>query len=154
MTLPGGDYAERFWSKVDRTGDGCWEWQASRTSHGYGQVSTFRRPRGAHRVAWELVNGPIPDGLWVLHHCDNPPCVRSDHLFLGTVGDNSRDMAAKGRTHVIYGEASRHHKLTQDQVHEMRRLNREGIGYRRLAKMFGLATVNVWRICTNRAWAE
>jgi hypothetical protein len=90
---------ERFWSKVDRSGE-CWMWVASLASTGYGQFydkPRRRTPIGAHRVAWELANGPIPAGLQVLHRCDNPPCVRPDHLFIGTVSDNMRDMYAKGR---------------------------------------------------------
>lgn len=89
--------AARFWSKV-RKGDGCWEWQAKRFDNGYGSFAVSRnKNQGAHRVAWELTNGPIPAGMSVLHHCDNRPCVRPDHLFLGTQLDNMRDMLAKGR---------------------------------------------------------
>ena len=88
---------ERFWSKVDRSGgpDACWPWTtAGRVIDGeYGKF----RLRGAHRVSWELANGPIPDGLCVLHRCDNPPCVRPDHLWIGTKKDNIRDAMSKGR---------------------------------------------------------
>ena len=89
--------AERAWVRVAK-GDGCWEWQGARSASGYG--SMFSASGGhhvAHRVIWEDVNGPIPDGLWVLHRCDNPPCCRPDHLFLGTPADNTADMIAKGR---------------------------------------------------------
>lgn len=88
--------AERFWSHVDKSGD-CWVWTSSRNQHGYGQVHFQSRPRFAHRVSWILTNGEILNDLWVLHHCDNPPCVRPDHLFLGTPKDNSQDMVRKGR---------------------------------------------------------
>lgn len=92
-----GPFEERFWAKVDK-GDGCWEWTGGRANRGYGHVEPVRgQNRSAHRVSWELTNGPIPDGLWVLHRCDNPPCVRPSHLFLGTHADNMRDMEAKGR---------------------------------------------------------
>lgn len=78
-------------------GDGCWEWCGSRVGAGYGRLIVEGQAIGAHRLAYEVFVGPIPDGLWVLHHCDNPPCVNPDHLFLGTALDNTRDMLAKGR---------------------------------------------------------
>lgn len=91
--------AERFWPKVDKSGE-CWVWTASRDRTGYGKFGRGGGKRGwtkASRVSWEIHFGPVPDGLWVLHRCDNPPCVRPDHLFLGTCGDNNRDTASKGR---------------------------------------------------------
>lgn len=98
--------AERFWEKVDRDGPvsreelgRCWIWTAARNVHGYGKIGVPGSVIvGAHRVAWGLERGPIPAGLWVLHRCDNPPCVRIDHLFLGTALDNNRDSASKGRS--------------------------------------------------------
>ncbi|MGW2169160.1 HNH endonuclease signature motif containing protein [Streptomyces sp. NPDC001705] len=89
---------ELFWPKVQWTRDGCWEWGASRHRNGYGQFHLpGKRHALAHRASWLLLFGPIPDGLHVLHRCDNRPCVRPDHLFLGTRVDNMQDMAAKGR---------------------------------------------------------
>lgn len=82
-----------FWSMVAKS-DGCWVWTGTRWSTGYGRLVGGR---AAHRVAWELTNGPIPRGLLVCHHCDNPPCCRPDHLFLGTSKDNAMDASAKGR---------------------------------------------------------
>jgi hypothetical protein len=92
--------AERFWRHVLIT-DGCWLWLGHRRPPP-GPYGTIRgdgrgKPLYAHRVAWELHYGAIPDGKHVLHHCDTPPCVRPDHLFLGTQADNDRDMTAKGR---------------------------------------------------------
>lgn len=94
--------ADRFWSKVDKESGPihpvrgrCWIWTAARFANGYG---VFRFPefnRRSHRVSWELEIGKVPTGLRVLHHSDNPPCVRPDHLFLGTDADNSRDKCAK-----------------------------------------------------------
>jgi hypothetical protein len=93
--------AERFWAFVpDQPDDreACWIWRGGRNGRGYGQFTVWPRPsRTASRVAWELVHGPIPPRLWVLHSCDTRPCVRPSHLFLGTASDNNRDAYAKGR---------------------------------------------------------
>lgn len=115
--------AERFWSKVQRVdGDGCWEWTGARARNRWGfEHGRFRLPTGhayAHRISWMLTNGPIPAGQCVLHRCDNPPCVRPDHLFLGTNDENMADMVAKGRA--ARGERSALAKLTEAQVREIR----------------------------------
>jgi HNH endonuclease len=86
----------RFFAKVDKSDD-CWVWTGARWSRGYGQLRGDGRRLLAHRVAWQLVNGPIPDGLQVCHRCDNPPCVRPDHLFLGSASINALDRDNKGR---------------------------------------------------------
>jgi hypothetical protein len=102
----------RFWIKVDRSGgpDACWEWTSksvkrSKCGLAYGDFRVSRnKVIGAHRMAWELTNGPIPDGLCVCHKCDNPLCCNPSHHFLGTRADNVADMLAKGRKGVISPE--------------------------------------------------
>lgn len=99
----------RFWAKVTQDGPvpvhrpelgPCWLWLAATNPSGYGKMSKGGHAAplvAAHRLSWELHYGPVPDGLFVLHRCDNPPCVRPDHLFLGTHDDNMADATAKGR---------------------------------------------------------
>lgn len=103
--------AERFWPKVQHgTADECWLWTAALKESGYGQFminSLSRKPLKAHRISWELAHGSIPDGLHVLHHCDNRRCVNPSHLFLGTNDDNIRDMIAKGRNRMVPAEINR-----------------------------------------------
>lgn len=89
----------RFWGKVTK-GDGCWEWCGSRKGGrygGYGTIFYGGKTESAHRVAYQLTYGVIPDGMVVCHRCDHPPCVRPDHLFLGTLSDNAQDCVNKGR---------------------------------------------------------
>ena len=92
----------RFHSKIRIDPQtGCHVWTGSIDPHGYGRIMINRKLRLAHRLGWELANGPIPSGLNILHRCDNRPCVNPEHLFLGTHQDNTADMVAKGRSRNI-----------------------------------------------------
>lgn len=100
---------KRFWKKISISeikfynNSPCWEWTGSRCSDGYGSVKINNKSFGTHRISWILCNGEIENGLFVLHHCDNPCCVNPTHLFLGTQRDNSLDKVNKGRGNYLKG---------------------------------------------------
>lgn len=162
---------ERFWEKVDRSGgpEECWPWVGAVHHSGRGVVwvSENRRAEIASRVAWELTNGHIADGLLVCHHCDNPLCMNPAHLFLGTPAQNSADMVAKGRQ--CSGERSHLHlhperrrgenspvaKLSEEQVREIRRRYAEGgVLQRELGAEYGIHQGAVSGIVLRKSWTH
>ena len=137
---------QRLMESVDATGgpDACWEWKKHRNNTNYGIMGVGSRTDGsrrlmrAHRVSWELHNSAeIPDGLFVLHSCDNPPCCNPAHLSVGTNVDNTNDMMQKGRQKK-FGS-----KLVQEDVDKLYALRREGVTYRELAERFDLSVPSV-----------
>ena len=157
--MPGcrGSREERFWAKVDKGPhpNGCWLWNASLSSSGYGQLAAPRRgarPRGAHIISWELHHGPVPDGLCVLHKCDVRRCVNPDHLFTGTRGDNGRDMAEKKRS--PYGTSRWNAKLTDAEIPRIRALSRHGVPQRQIGEIFGVAQYTISAIVTGKTWGH
>jgi len=144
----------RFWKHVDKlTETGCWHWTAALV-RGYGKTSVHidgrKRQVFAHRVAWELTRGKIPDGLLALHRCDNPRCVNPDHLFLGTHKDNVADMHSKLRGQ--HGERHWKSKLSEDQVREIRRRFSSGEPKRGLARAFGMDKSTIKGIVERLLW--
>ena len=134
----------------------CWEWQGPRNHHGYGELRSRRTGRErAHRVVYEQVYGPIPEGQLVLHKCDNPPCVRPDHLFLGTQADNMRDMTVKGRRAPTPKNVYGRRKLNQEEVGAIRTLYRtRSATQRELADAFGISQSQVSNIVRGWQWRE
>jgi hypothetical protein len=98
-------FDERFFCYFIEVG-GCWNWRGYLNNNGYGTISIDGVEEYAHRASWMFFFGKIPEGMCVLHHCDNPSCVRPDHLFLGTMSDNSKDMWRKGRHPICAGRPS------------------------------------------------
>ena len=142
-----GTWEEKFWSRVEKTPD-CWWWRGVITRYGYGSMGRQGRPLRAHRVSWELTNGPIPPSMLVCHHCDNRACVRPDHLFLGTNADNSQDMVRKGR------QPLGPRKLTADEVEEARRLLATGATKSDVARALGVARGTIVFIAQGKTWSR
>lgn len=136
-------YADRFWKQVRKT-DSCWIWTGARLKS-YGKAYCGAgRSNYAHRAAWMLTRGAIPEGLCVLHRCDNPPCVNPDHLFLGSQLDNMRDMKIKGRS--LRGRSPQA-KLNRGDVHLLRRLWATGaFTCKQLGQEFNISKSSAHRI--------
>ena len=148
--------ADRFWEKVDRsTPDACWEWTAPLAVHGYGQFLMDYKMYGAHRVAYMLTKGVIPEGKVVMHTCDNRACVNPNHLVVGTQAENLEDMTRKGRRRVgpCIGSRNGTAILNEDDVAAVRamaltrRFTQEQIG-----KLFGIDQTTVSLIVTRKKW--
>lgn len=144
----------RFWARIARgTPDSCWEWQSGFTDSGYGQFYFGGSDVGAkaHRVAYELSVGTIPDGMVIRHKCDNRRCCNPNHLEPGTLADNNRDRVARGRNGDNSGKAIGGRKLTLEQV-EFIRASRGTVLQRELGAMFGVTQNLVSKIQLGRNW--
>lgn len=130
---------------------GCIEWTRPLNQSGYGVLWVDGRHELAHRIAWRLANGAIPDGLCVLHHCDNRACVNTDHLFIGTRADNVADMWAKGRQPLVQGEKQAGAKLTNREAAEIFVSDLRTVD---LCRIYGVASVTIWKIQTGRSWTH
>ena len=149
--------AERFWAKVDNTGE-CWEWTAV-LRRGYGSFSLNGKLVTSHRLSY-VIHHPLTIDLLeghreicVCHRCDNRKCVNPAHLFLGSVADNNKDKEAKGRGNHAKGEKHHEAKLTETQVREIRiKYANGGITYRQLALEYGVSYSIIGYIIRRKTW--
>ena len=142
---------QNFYASVEKT-EGCWNWTGHCNTSGYGHLSLSGRLILAHRHAWSLENGPIPDGALVLHHCDNRRCVRIEHLYLGTHLDNARDREQRGRGRPRTGEAHPSAKLTAESVAQIRARYAAGEPASSLAREFSINYRTVHQIVRGATW--
>lgn len=150
ITLPSVE--ERFWARVNKgEPDQCWEWTASCNAQGYGKYFS----ENAHRQAWRLAYGQeIPDGLFVLHHCDNPPCCNPRHLYAGTRQQNMDDAVQRGRLRPQKGEAHGGAKLTDDAVRDIRQRVAAGEVRRRLSEEYGVTPGTITMVVQRKHWSH
>lgn len=152
MGYPAKPFESRL--KSDKA-TGCIEWTGGLNTSGYGHLSVAGKLMLAHRYAYTLKHGPIPQGMCVCHTCDNPVCCNVDHLFLGTHLDNMRDRTAKGRQRAPKGEESPHAKLTADQITAIRKeYAAGGISQAALGRKFGVSQTYVSDVVVGKTWAH
>lgn len=142
-----------FWTKVRKRRNGCWEYIGCISATGYGRIRRKGFTWQSNRWVWTLINGPIPEGLFVLHKCDNPACVNPGHLFLGNQDDNLKDMKEKGRHCKCDGIDGFNSKLTEDQVLKIRSIGLSMFQHD-IAKIFGITKRNVGHILSGFTWVE
>lgn len=151
----------RFFSKVNKT-ENCWEWTAGLTRDGYGKITEAGRSERAHRLSFVIHKGSIPSGMLVCHSCDNRKCVNPEHLFLGTIQDNNKDMCSKNRQakglsngaatmphRIRRGEANGRSVLTVSEVEQIRATTGK---HRDLAEIYGVSKTLIGNIKRGEAW--
>jgi hypothetical protein len=149
---------DRFWPQVRKDGPivrpelgPCSVWTGSTNPGGYGVFSIGHHHYLVHRLVYSWTYGPIPDGLAICHRCDNPPCVRDEHLFPGTLADNNADMRMKGRNSAPRGERSPSAKLTEESVRAIRDAHAAGALFYELAQVYGVSAPTISAV-VNRTW--
>jgi hypothetical protein len=148
---------ERFWSKVRKIEGGCWEWIGGKNDEGYGKFNLNRNGGtvNAHRYSYQLNIGPIPKGMLVCHHCDNPSCVNPKHLFLGTAEDNAWDKENKNRGNHPAGSQCHLSKLAEKDITIIRNdIPMEEIirKVNEFANHYNVATSTIYDILLRKTW--
>jgi hypothetical protein len=145
-------WQRRFWKGFTVNEDtGCWDWKGAKLLSGYGKIVINKVQWRAHRAAYYLTRGQIPEGMVVCHHCDNPGCVNPEHLFLGTQQENLADMRRKGRMKTGTTTGEKHWKTTITAEQAMEIYLAEG-SHRRIAEQFGISRPAVTSIKNRRTW--
>jgi hypothetical protein len=144
---------ERVMSNVEKTDNGCLVYKGEKNRNGYGRIgANGKKYVQAHRLVYSELVGDIPEGLYVLHKCDNPPCVNPAHLFIGTAKDNAMDRQEKGRGVDNNGENSGMSKLTEENVHEMRAMYADGSKYTELSVVFNVHRSTISSAVNRKSW--
>jgi len=146
---------QKFETFFEKPAEGCWVWTGGKNEHGYGKFNVNCGTDKAHRISWIIYVGPIPRGQHVLHRCDNPPCVRPDHLFIGTARDNRIDCKQKGRDFSpphYRGEENSKAKLYERDVMEIRELIARGFVQAEIARRFNVTPQNIRSIRLRITW--
>lgn len=151
LIVTGATVAERLRHYSERDGE-CVVWTGLKDRKGYGRIGVDGAMLAAHRVAYAEANGDIPGGLLVRHKCDNPPCINTAHLELGTHADNARDMVERGRS--TAGERNPGSKLTDAQAADLYRRGMAGEDRHALAAQFGINVSTVYRILAGDGWTS
>lgn len=147
---------ERFQGKFAVKETGCWEWTSAKNIYGYGLINNIPdvipKVVFAHRVSWTIHFGQIPEGLYVLHKCDNRKCVNPEHLFLGTKADNSADRDTKKRQ--AFGARNGNAKYSDKDVLAIYDMHDSGMKNPEIAKVLGGSRITIWEIVTGRKWGH
>lgn len=155
MSWNSGPVEVRLWRRVKRgKRSACWEWRGSWATNGYGRMRVGSKIMSVHRVAWEVTNGPVPDGLFVCHKCDNKLCCNPRHLFIGTAADNNADRDRKGRTRAPKGENHPHSKLTLAQVRVIKERIKAGESSALLAYQYAVTRNAINQIKWGKTYVE